>query len=834
MTRVSHIDAGLGPSIPASVLAEITERKSSHVNLHQNSIRSLAIPRSNADDGFDHLVALDLSSNSLHDGYALPRFGAAKGVSLLSLTPNLCKLNLSNNGLTEKSFAALTGGCGSRDDARICLPRLHTLDVSHNAFTKLPVDLHVSRPSLRHLDAASNNLKSLSSLVKSLHPYRGKLESVNFQNNIHLCSKELYREKIVFVLGTSLTLLDGEAIGPAEREEARVELERGLTNYTAPRSDEPARRGRAQSVSWSDGEEPHLNAYDANGDDEAMHIEPEQSSQQDDSANEKIRALEEQVAVLSSLVEEQTRNTADAVSGAAPRVDADHCSRAAKETPRSEPAPNDGSMIRCQRLAAASLLMMRLQTKKHEQMNLRLAFSLWASVTRLAGQVKKANAECVELERCWQAKAKELVEKAVCHEAADGKRLLEASEKECQALRDEMERLRKDLERQLEQQREAQELSTEALDRLQSQIQRMEASIRLDREKHAEHIRAKEAEIDCLRESLHRERREKAKLESDANQLSIANQQSKDAAVSQASQLHDLKLEVVQRDTTIQRLKETYSQAARRCSSDRTRCEQALIAEADAKVMLREQTGKMNDVKAELKRARATQNEMQHDLSAKASLVSSLKSDVEEQQRKIASSERRVKSISEERNELQQRLGECSRRTTQLNAQLERAEEDARRAKRHSVDKEQMEAEISRAAELQLSLERLRQRAKRDEAELRARNEATKRENLALREEIEQHNKAAISLHRKIQMAQSESKQIRRAHEVDSQKLDAAERTLQDKEQALTSVEKSLETERALRLDVERRASNLEEEIATQKARMQTAIEGLAKQLAGT
>ena len=50
MTRVSHIAAGLGPSIPASVLAEVAKKRATVLNLHQNKLRSLFVLSGSAVD----------------------------------------------------------------------------------------------------------------------------------------------------------------------------------------------------------------------------------------------------------------------------------------------------------------------------------------------------------------------------------------------------------------------------------------------------------------------------------------------------------------------------------------------------------------------------------------------------------------------------------------------------------------------------------------------------------------------------------------------------------------------------------------------------------------
>ena len=149
-TRFSRIDCGIGPTLDLATVAEIFRKKATHISLHANKIKTLDLyvspqylGKNKEEDALRtgsqelvHVLELDLSSNSLHEGYPLSRPGGAMKVPLLGLCTNLITLNLASNGLSQHSFENLF------KDNNFCLSRLQTLDISHNAFDKLPHELH--------------------------------------------------------------------------------------------------------------------------------------------------------------------------------------------------------------------------------------------------------------------------------------------------------------------------------------------------------------------------------------------------------------------------------------------------------------------------------------------------------------------------------------------------------------------------------------------------------------------------------------------------------------------------------------------------------------------
>ena len=150
-----------------------------------------------------------------------------------------------------------------------------------------------------------------------------------------------------------------------------------------------------------------------------------------------------------------------------------------------------------------------------------------------------------------------------------------------------------------------------------------------------------------------------------------------------------------------------------------------------------------------------------------ASRLSRLLLEVEEKDQKIKEAERRMKSILEEHDNFQKQLMECSRikfLTQERNNYLETQLDDMRKAKLATVDRQQLDEAMSRAADLKRSLDMLRESSQQRERQL----ETKKKENLFLRKKVE-------SLCGKLQTAKRDSetreKQIESVHCAEIQKL---------------------------------------------------------------
>jgi hypothetical protein len=278
-----------------------------------------------------------------------------------------------------------------------------------------------------------------------------------------------------------------------------------------------------------------------------------------------------------------------------------------------------------------------------------------------------------------------------------------------------------------------------------------------------------------------------------------------------------------------------------------------LVSEQQSKDLLCGQTIKLRNTEAEMGRVVADHHSRQTD---NASRLSRLLLEVEEKDQKIKEAERRMKSILEEHDALQKQLKECSRiksrteeRNNYLEAQLDQAADDTRKAKLATVDRQQLDEAMSRAADLKHSLNMLRESSQQRERQLETKN----KENLFLRKKVE-------SLCGKMQTAkrdrETREKKIESMHCAEIQKLE------DQKDRELSSADNDLKAESELtdiycvqfdlvfrleaadsrfilstggmRLELERKAAALETDNEKQKLKMRNAMEGLAKQLAGS
>ena len=904
-TRFSRIDCGIGPTLDLATVAEIFRKKATHISLHANKIKTLDLyvspqylGKNKEEDALRtgsqelvHVLELDLSSNSLHEGYTLPRPGGAMKVPLLGLCTNLITLNLASNGLSQHSFA----------NNILCLARLQTLDISYNAFDKLPHELHTKCPSLKNLAAINNKLKSLTSLLQSLHKFRGKLETVQFTNksaeaaNNPVCSKDLYREKVIFVLGSRLVRLDCGIINASDREKARLKLERGLSIYSENSADETNVHNHTPPTSRGHKQPQHLAHGQAECDFQiglhheevgVLHRGPRHTVE-NDAAAKRIGAIEEQLASLKVIIENQVSCTDRSAAGGCDD-DVDSASlipSVGEDGVKSSRSAllEERFLAMCQRQRAAAMTLMKIiidRQRQQEGTKLHTPFTLWLISTRSHRNSLTSKEKVLESEKKWQFKAAELVSKAIDEEIVKSKRKIELSDEKYEKTILHLTRKVKLLEGRLECQMKNEAESNLATNVLKSDFQRMEEAMKKDITDNKERARLAEVEVDRLHrelqirtETLDKERNGRL---SEIQRLTVSTEEVMGVVATNAAKLHQLKLEVIQKDVssdycmsrsalmvlnganllnlqeTIKSIKDAYEHAARRSAADRSRCEQALVSEQQSKDLLCRQTIKLRNTEAEMGRVVADHHSRQTD---NASRLSILLLEVEEKDQKIKEAEWRMKSILEEHDSLQKQLMECSRiksrteeRNNNLEAQLDQAADDTRKAKLATVGRQQLDEAISRAADLKHSLDMVRESSQQRERQLETKN----KENLFLRKKVE-------SLCGKLQSAkrdrETREKQIESMHCAEIQKLE------DQKDRELSSADNDLKAESELtdtygvhfglvfrlevatsrfilftggmRLELERKAAALETDNEKQKLKMRNAMEGLAKQLAG-
>lgn len=570
--RFSKIDSGLGPTLDFAIITEISTKKATHVSLHANKITTLDlyvspqyrgknreedVLRSGAQDLL-HVLELDVSSNSLHEGYSLPRPGIAKKVSLLGLCTNLVTLNLSSNGLNQIIFNGLVGEG---------LARLQTLDISHNQFTQLP-DLHVTFPSLKNLFATNNKLKSLTSLLQTLHKYRGKLEKLQLASkNIGLgsnpvCSKDLYREKVVFVLGSQLVRLDCCIISTSDREKALRKLERGLSVYSEDyaeqdRSSPLSSRGNSRTQQLTLDQEKIHSQDDRL---EVLHDVP-RNTVHDTTTAESIKTLEEKIASLTKIIERQTACT--------PSCDAndgrdDNPARASIKSSVDVIQPSMSTMLEarnlalCQRQRKAAIVLLRSTVENIKSREWYLptqrtfAFRLWRLSTRSHKHLMRAKEHATESEKKWLIDTQQLVNRAVNEEAVKGKKQLEMSKQKNYAMLSKLKLKVKSLEGHLEEKVKKEERSSKNINILKAEVQRLEELRKKDVAQAEERARRAEIEADSLRKELqHRKEaldEEEYVNSSEIQRLTRAHEEVMELAAIYAKQVNQLKLEVSKKD----------------------------------------------------------------------------------------------------------------------------------------------------------------------------------------------------------------------------------------------------------------------------------------------
>ena len=525
-TRYSKIDSGLGPTLDFAIITEISTKKATHVSLHANKITTLDlyvshqyrgknreedVLRSGAQD-LVHVLELDVSSNSLHEGYSLPRPGIAKKVSLLGLCTNLVTFNLSSNGLNQIIFNGLVGEG---------LARLQTLDISHNQFTQLP-DLHATFPLLKNLFVTNNKLKSLTSLLQTLHKYRGKLEKLQLASkNIGLgsnpvCSKDLYREKVIFVLGPQLVRLDCCIINSSDREKARRKLEQGLSVYSEERVDRECEQDRSPPLSSRNNSPTQQLTHDQDEchshDDEleVPHCVPI-NIVHDTTTAESIKTLEENIASLTKIIEKQTLCTPSCDD----KGESDDNPARASIKPLGDVIQSIMSttlearnLAMCQRQRKAAIVLLRSTVENIKSREWYLptqrtfAFRLWRLSTRSHKHLIRAKEHATESEKKWLIDTQQLVSRAVNEEVVKGKKQLEMSKQKYHAMLSKLKLKMVSLEGHLEEQVKKEERSSEAINILKAEVQRLEELRKKDVAQAEERARRAEIEADSLRKEL--------------------------------------------------------------------------------------------------------------------------------------------------------------------------------------------------------------------------------------------------------------------------------------------------------------------------------------------
>lgn len=580
LTRVSNEAAGIGPKIPAASIVSLIKRKATHVSFHSNRIQSLEIPMLNQrsrskyasiyseENCLDAVIELDMSNNILNEGCELSQFSQPTRFSLLSMTPRLLKLNLSSNNLTEKSLRALV--CVKKPDGGTIplLPSLRQLDISNNNITSFPEDLAALFPSLTHMTAMNNKIKSLTALLQTLYSVRGRLESIHLLNkkskclerNNLVCHKRFYREKIIFILGDSLKQLDGSKISLNEHDTVRRKLAR---DYQIEVND----HCRQKQELTHDHCYEQSRTFDQLYADERIYVESRDQCQENSVSGSlpsspdncgkdlQLSNLELQMASLSALIQEQThlttnliqasqKNVLDAEEAAAVPTQpvTDRVKDRSNESPTSKPADMDNSADRLRKLALArAYLGMTLLERGYRISRLQFAFSRWRLFAGVIDYSSQMESKLAAAKLQWQTRTDQLICAAVQKETEKSKSRLSVSIKAEQTAHNKSLQLKstiQDLENRLKEATQKCQESNERATELELNVRQLQASF-VDKDvEHASLVRRLRADLDCVKVELANER---ACVES-------ARQLKDKEAQSCMAEIHELKIQILHKD----------------------------------------------------------------------------------------------------------------------------------------------------------------------------------------------------------------------------------------------------------------------------------------------
>ena len=762
--RVSYISKGL-TKISQQNIQEIADKKATHVTLHANQICNLDIK---SVIELKYLVNLDLSSNSLHTGYALTNFSVDKSLSLLGCCcRSLLKLNLQANAFTSKSFEAFVTNMP-------ILPHLTTLDISHNNISKLPSEFNQKCPSLRNLSALSNQIKSLSSLLNWLHHFRGQLERLTLNqkgSSNPVCTAKLYREKVIFVLGDGLLQLDSRNVSEDERKQVRARLSiYSSTSGSNAERDQESEKKQEQRIS------AHTHSVPPKSDETTINDENNPNSSDIEHRVEYLSDLiEKQAHITSGLLEVTQHRSEDKFEMCA--VDNDeHDDNVCNDAFQAQ-EDNAATINDLRRTAACTLVKLALEKDKQRQSLLRMTFHQWMSVARFSRKLQSLKSKFTKSENKWRERANDMVDKAVKQEHQKGiAALKEVAERKKLAeetvshLNERIKELEADIHFEQSKSATCVHNSTSEIDRLRKDLQQAHANMkRMDADEKKE-SRLASVEIESIRSELQKEKGNTARLEMMHKELTKTTQEARESSTAHSVELHDLKLEIATKDATIKQLKAAYEQAASRAASDRSKCEHALAGECRKAEMVNTYTKKLRSIesdkqklvarRADLETAAAKKESqiasMQQTVYDHAATIANLKAAIEEKDCKIASFDRRLKYTSDERDDFHHQFTELKRVIAQLQSQLDRANDEVRDCKRSSAETHQFET-----MKLQQTLDALHQSSQLREQELSANLNVLRRE---CQSKTSKQAKLIKSLGNKLKGCEAREEDLERSH----------------------------------------------------------------------
>jgi hypothetical protein len=803
VVRVSYISSGLN-KISQSLLDEIAEKNATHVTLHSNQICSLEVKGNNAVN-LNHLIDLDLSSNTLHRGYI---FTSHNTTSLLGCCNNLVKLNLEANGFTSKSLEVFI-------NSSPILSRLTTLDISHNNISKLPPSLKEKFPSLKHLTALSNRIQSLSTLLNVLHRYRGVLERLTLTNkkgtSNPVCNATLYREKVIFVLGDNLTEFDSRNVSLKERKQARKRLSVYSGVSTNDDDNDGDRLDANEAKQYHPQQEQSF--YDYN-----TAYQSSDTIANNENNNPNSSDVDQKVEFLSRMIEKQARITSGLIEVTQNRNN-DEIEQCAKNEEDGNDSHSDVDTIQVQvetavetidlrRKAASTLVENVLMKDEQRRTLLHTALTQWRLLTRFNKHVTLLKSRFTKSETKWRGRANDLVAEAVKHEKEKGIVALRKVEEEKKDSEESILELNKrvlELESSLQSERDKHASfvsnTTDESDRLRTDLQKARVAIKQMEVELKRNTKTASVEIETIRyelqhtlKGLEKEKERNTQLQSMVNQISSATEEARNTATANSAELHDLKMQVISKDTLIEQLKNALEKAATRAASDRSRCEQLASAERQRGETLKTYSKKLRGLEADKQKLMTIRSDLDAIISKKESKVTSLqqivrentstisklKASIEERDCKLDSVERRLKYVSEERDDM----------FSKMKKQLVEAEDAAKQ------NEQQKMAELSNATKtlqehemetmkLQQALDALRQTSQLREEGLSAKLTTLRQKSQDTKDKQAKLIKSLSNKLKDAERSRSELEELKRHRE---QEVTALQETLTNESECLYAV----------------------------------------------
>ena len=215
----------------------------------------------------------------------------------------------------------------------------------------------------------------------------------------------------------------------------------------------------------------------------------------------------------------------------------------------------------CQRQRKAAIVLLKSiienigSRNRHWHTQRTFAFLLWRLITRSHKHLMASKEHATESEKKWQIDTQKLVNTAVNEEVTKGKRQLEVSKQKYNAIISKLKLKVKSLEGHIKEELKKEERSSEAMNILKAEVQRVQDTRNKDVTQAEERARRAEIEVDSLRNELqHRKEaldEEEYVNSSEIQRLTHTHEEVMELAAINAKKVNQLKLEVSKKDVSL-------------------------------------------------------------------------------------------------------------------------------------------------------------------------------------------------------------------------------------------------------------------------------------------